>query len=156
MTRGWVRTPGYQAFWTAAAIVTAAAVIMGVVDPAPPLEPGWDPYAVWWLAGCLVVAARSWFLGVQVTDDAVIVRNFYRTRRLSRAEVVAVQVSQYDGLLIPLGSWYWATVRIGLSSSRDVFAHGLVGRRAVARRAATELRTLCGIEQPTPSRSHRA
>ena len=155
MTRGWVRTPGYQAFMTAAAIVAAATAVMGVVDPAPPLEPGWDPHAVWWLVGCLVLAVRSWFLGVQVTEDAVIVRNFYRTRRLNQADVVAVRVAQYDGLLIPLGSWYWATVRIGLSSSREVVAYGLVGRRAVAGRAATELRTLCGIEQPTPSQSHR-
>lgn len=149
-----IRTPGYQALWIALPVVMAAAVLMGVADPAPPLEPGWSLDAVVWLIACALVAARTFFLGVRVSDHSLLVTNFYSTRRLSRAEVVDIRAVQYDGLLAPVGSWYWTTVRIRLRSGREVVAYGLVGRRMVVKRVVAKLRTACELEAPARSRSH--
>jgi hypothetical protein len=130
----WVRTPAYQALWLGLAAIFAVLALGDLSDGGD-----WDPYAAAWLAGSIVVGTRAPLLGVKVSDGAAVVRNFYSTRQIAAADVARVEVVNYDGLLIPLGSWYWATVRLTTHAGREVVAYGLVGRRAVARRRASRL-----------------
>ncbi|WP_413450320.1 hypothetical protein AA0Y32_06590 [Georgenia phoenicis] len=155
---GAVRTRGYQVFLVAVAVLFAGATLMGVYDPELPGAGRWEAIPVGFMVGAVALATRACALGVTVREETVVVRNLEWTHRLSRADVVAVRVVNYDGRLggSSWPSWWWTTVRLTLTSGREVTAYGLLGRRAVVARHAARLRELVGLPEPTPRTSHRA
>jgi hypothetical protein len=155
---GTVRTPGYQVFLVVVSLLFVGAVVMGVYDPELPNLAGWNSIAVGLVLGAVLIAGRACMLGVTVRGDEVIVRNFVWTHRVSRAQISAVRVINYDGHLggISWRSWWWTTVRLTLVSGREVTAYGLFGRRAVVTGSAAHLRALVGLPEPTPRATHCA
>lgn len=155
---GAVRTLGYQVLLVAVAVIFVGATFMGVYDPELTNPGRWEPISIGFMVGAVVLATRACMLGVTVRGDAVVVRNLEWTHRLSRAEVVAVRVVNYDGRLggSPWHSWWWTTVRLTLGSGREVTAYGLLGRRTVVTRHAARLRALVGLPEPAPRTSRRA
>jgi hypothetical protein len=85
-------------------------------------------------------------VGLWVTNDEVIVRNFFWTHRLARREVTAVSAVAYDGFL----NWGMPS-RLGLTSLKvttsraEVVAYGLITGPRRARAAASRVQATLAL-----------
>lgn len=147
----WLRTPAYQALLAGVAVTFGA-----LAATVPSDEPNSDPYRVLVFAAAVLMLARTPFLGVGVREDVVVLRSLISTRQVGADAITDVRVVNYDGILIPHGSWFWATLRVTTCAGREVVAYGLAGRRSVVSRRADRLRHLLGLAGPDPSPRHRA
>lgn len=81
-------------------VLLSAMSAMGAVDPV--MAEGRDDSVilpVLFVVAPLILAARAGRIGVQVSPDTVVVRNWFRTRRLPRRSVALVEVDRYCGYL---------------------------------------------------------
>ena len=153
-----LRTP----LWTGAIFVWSAVMAVlcfpGAIEPAPG-EPTWVPVAM--LPLFVAAAVRAVLVGVVVTDREVVVRNFGRTRRIGRDEVVEVRLKNYDGFLAwnsPGGAMAAKSVQIRTRSGKVVMAYGLLGPSRAINARIRRLRGLLelpvGGHEPPKHRLH--
>lgn len=133
----------------AVATTMVLAGLGGMYDPAPGYEEesrllGWAWVAVWGGLGL-----RAMTLGVSVRGDRLRIRNLWRTRDLSIADVESVDTDLYEGWLFGYVHTAWVrVVRVRLRG-RWVRVWGLTSRPGTAARLARRLEAACGL-QPNP------
>lgn len=137
-----MRARGYLVFiWTVALVFSL--ISLGAVLDEPPVE--WSFGALAWVLVPPLLASRALRYSVRVTDDEVTVRNFLRTHRIPRHDVVAIEPVGYSGLWNRFSeSAVFSTVRISTREG-EVLATCLLGRAATAKSAAVRLRQLVGL-----------
>jgi hypothetical protein len=101
---------------------------------------------------CAVVslgfAIRGAALGIEVGSEKVLVRSWFRTRRLARVEIVEVSSVIYDGWRSGRRpSATTDTLQLRLRNGRSVTAWGIVGSRATVRKRVVRLRVCLGLLQ---------
>ena len=99
---------------------------------------------------CAVVslgfAIRGVALGIEVGSEDVLVRSWFRTRRLGRREIVEVSSVIYDGWRSGRRpSATTDTLQFHLRNGRSVTAWGIVGGRATVQKRVVRLRARLGL-----------
>lgn len=125
-----LRTRGYRAFAAAVLVAFFVATLGGMFDP-PPNVPdsgkGWG-WVVLAVLGLLMW--RTTRIGLALDGDQLLVRNWFRTRRVRAEQVAEVVVRPYDGMLTR-GSKYnrLLCLTLAVTNGAPVTAWGLVGGR---------------------------
>lgn len=92
---------------------------------------------------------RATTLGVSVHGDRLRIRNLWRTRDVSIAEVERVDTDFYEGWMLGYMTSTWVRVVRFRVGGRWIRVWGLTSRPRTAARLAERLEAACGL-QPTP------
>lgn len=142
-----LRTPWSQTIAVLYLILFAVVSLSLIPYPGPALDP--HTYAL--VGGAcaavsLAFAVRGLALGIVVGGDAVLVRSWFRTRRLPRPEIVEIESAGYDGWLTGgRPSATLDTLQLRLRDGRTVTAWGIVGRPGTVHKRVVRLRALLGL-----------
>jgi hypothetical protein len=134
-----LRARGYRVFVGSLLIVSMAACIGGIFDPAP----GAEGLGAWGWAAIAVLAFLLWRtinIGVDVRDDEVLIQNWFRAMSVPASHITEVTVRPYNGWMTR-GSQYarLVCVTVGLADGQAATAWGLVGGRRATRQLADQL-----------------
>jgi hypothetical protein len=144
-----LRARGYRVFVGSVLAVGMAACLGGIFDPAPEAE----GHGAWGWAAIAVLALLLWrsiSIGVDVRNEAVLIRNWFGATSVPASHITEVAVRPYKGWMTR-GSQYASLVcvTVSLADGRAATAWGLVGSRRATRRLADQL----GSQLQVPVRS---
>lgn len=91
-------TPHYRAFnvLVFGLFVVVIGGTLATDAPAPvPGQPEWMGWVL--LAGAVVMVVRSARLGITVDPERIVVRSWFTTRRIRRADLLGARAAAYDG-----------------------------------------------------------
>lgn len=77
------------------------------------------PFAIVWLAACVLGAVRGYRLAVIITADAVVVRGLFRTRTIPRRSIVAITLGPALSWLDRSGRCRRTPIIVLMTSSRE-------------------------------------
>ncbi len=137
-----VRTPGYLVVIWLFAVLLSGVSLDAVLDPSVPGDLT-GPAAA--LAFPLLAAGWSLRLSVTITDEYVVVRNFFRSHRLPRDLVTEVVPVNYDGFWTRGARTRFLTSVRFSAADRHVTAYCLLARPSTARATAVRLRAALGL-----------
>jgi hypothetical protein len=122
-----IRNRGYALFSTGLAATFLGIMLMAVVDPNTPAlgQPAWG-----WtlLASVLALGTRAWFIGLRVTEQALVRHGWLRNRTIARQRIVGVGSANYSGLWQIGSSNLFAMVVLRLADGSEVEVPELAGR----------------------------
>ena len=128
-TEGVRNTPndrGHKAFFATRATRTVMAGIYllfflitlgSMLDPTIEGPPGEEPYGWALIIVSAYLALRGLCVGIKVTDDSIIVRSLFRTRRVNRRDLLNARAADYSGLL-GLSDTRWVMLELHIRGRR--------------------------------------
>ena len=148
-----MRTPGYLMAIGLFAVLLSGVSLGAVLDPS---VPGDLTGSVAFVAFPLLAAGWSLRLSVTITDEYVVVQNFFRSHRLHRDLVTEVVPVNYAGFWTRgARTRFLMTIRFS-SADRHVTAYCLLARPSTARATAVRLRSALGLPAGSSGTDHPA
>lgn len=126
-------------------LLLAAAALGGIVDSTDGTDdPRWWP-GLLFVVLPILLAVRGCTTGIVITETAVLIRGWFRTRRVPREHVLGVKTTKYSGIWLRGAESRVFRMLVIKTNSTELEVPTVAARKAKAKRLAAEAQTALAI-----------